>query len=135
MSISLLEKLAGKTEEFDVDYSGMKISFRTLSQKEMDEITAGNPFGNLELNVVPLLARAIVSIDGQKFEAYSEFTSIEDKEDKKVSDVTKKEKILEEMDSIVIGELFRLYSEGREKILKKKLQKTKKNSKSSLTAD
>ena len=43
MSISLLEKLAGKPEEFEVDYNNIKIVFRTLSQKEYDEILALNP--------------------------------------------------------------------------------------------
>ena len=126
MSISLLEKLAGKPEEFEVDYNNIKIVFRTLSQKEYDDILALNPrtdLAGLELNKVPVLARAIVSIDGQKFEAYGEFEDM----DKQLSDNQKKENIISKMDSIVVTELFRIYGEGREKILKKKIPQMKNN--------
>ena len=126
MSISLLEKLAGKTEEFEVDYNGMKIVFRTLSQKEYDEILAQNPrtdLAGLELNKVPVLARAIVSVDGQKIEGYSEL----EEQDNQLTDIQKKERIFSNMDSIVFNELFNLYGDGREKIVKKKIQQTKSN--------
>lgn len=126
MSISLLEKLAGKTEEFEVDYNGMKIVFRTLSQKEYDEILAQNPrtdLAGLELNKVPVLARAIVSVDGQKIEGYSEL----EEQDNQLTDIQKKERIFSKMDAIVINELFNLYGDGREKIVKKKIQQTKSN--------
>ena len=79
MSISLLEKLEGKTEEMEIDYDGIKIVFRTLSQKEYDEVTKINPRTDilgLDLNKIPILARAIVSIDGQKFEGFSEIVPI-----------------------------------------------------------
>lgn len=119
MSISLLEKLAGKTEEIEIDYGGMKIVFRTLSQKEYDEVTRQNPrtdiFG-LDLNKIPILARAIVSIDGQKFEGFSEI----EEQDKNIPDIRKKENVIGNMDAIVVDELFRLYADEREKILKKK---------------
>lgn len=124
MSISLLEKLAGKTEEFEVDYNGMKIVFRTLSQKEYDEILAQNPrtdLAGLELNKVPVLARAIVSVDGQKIEGYSEL----EEQDNQLTDIQKKERIFSKMDAIVINELFNLYGDGREKIVKKKIQQPK----------
>lgn len=124
MSISLLEKLAGKTEEFEVDYNGMKIVFRTLSQKEYNEILAQNPrtdFAGLELNKVPVLARAIVSVDGQKIEGYSEL----EEQDSQLTDVQKKEKVFGKMDAIVINELFNLYGDGREEIVKKKIQQPK----------
>lgn len=126
MSISLLEKLAGKTEEFEVDYNGMKIVFRTLSQKEYDEILAQNPrtdLAGLELSKVPVLARAIVSVDGQKIEGYSEL----EEQDNQLTDIQKKERIFSKMDAIVINELFNLYGDGREKIVKKKIQQTKSN--------
>ena len=126
MSISLLEKLEGKTEEIEIDYNGMKIVFRTLSQKEYDEVTKMNPRTDilgLDLNKIPILARAIVSIDGQKFEAYGEFEDM----DKQLSDNQKKENIISKMDSIVVTELFRIYGEGREKILKKKIPQMKNN--------
>lgn len=126
MSISLLEKLAGKTEEFEVDYNGMKIVFRTLSQKEFDEILAQNPrtdLAGLELNKVPVLARAIVSVDGQKIEGYSEL----EEQDNQLTDTQKKERIFSKMDAIVVNELFNLYGDGREKIVKKKIQQTKSN--------
>jgi hypothetical protein len=119
MSISLLEKLEGKTEEIEIDYGGMKIVFRTLSQKEYDEITRQNPrtdiFG-LDLNKIPILARAIVSIDGQKFEGFSEI----EEQDKNIPDIRKKENVIGNMDAIVVDELFRLYADEREKVLKKK---------------
>lgn len=124
MSISLLEKLSGKTEEFEINYNGIKILFRTLSQKEYDEILANNVRTDIvgfELNKIPVLARAIVSIDGQKFEGYSEF----EEEDKQLTDIQKKEKIIGKMDAIVVNELFRVYGEGREEILKKKTQQMK----------
>ena len=124
MSISLLEKLAGKTEEFEVDYNGMKIVFRTLSQKEYNEILAQNPrtdFAGLELSKVPVLARAIVSVDGQKIEGYSEL----EEQDSQLTDVQKKEKVFGKMDAIVINELFNLYGDGREEIVKKKIQQPK----------
>lgn len=124
MSISLLEKLAGKTEEFEVDYNGMKIVFRTLSQKEYDEILSQNPrtdLAGLELNKVPVLARAIVSVDGQKIEGYSE---LED-QDTQLTDIQKKEKVFSKMDAIVVNELFSIYGEGREDIVKKKIQHPK----------
>lgn len=119
MSISLLEKLSGKTEEIEIDYGGMKIVFRTLSQKEYDEVTRQNPrtdiFG-LDLNKIPILARAIVSIDGQKFEGFSEI----EEQDKNIPDIKKKENVIGNMDAIVVDELFRLYADEREKVLKKK---------------
>ena len=119
MSISLLEKLEGKTEEIEIDYGGMKIVFRTLSQKEYDEITRQNPrtdiFG-LDLNKIPILARAIVSIDGQKLEGFSEI----EEQDKDIPDIRKKENVIGNMDAIVVDELFRLYADEREKVLKKK---------------
>ena len=123
MSISLLEKLAGKTEEMEVDYNGMKIVFRTLSQKEYDEIAKENPRNDilgLELNKVPILARAIVSIDGQKFESFQE---IED-QDKNYTIVKRKETVIGNMDAIVVDELFNLYATEREKVLKKKTKMT-----------
>lgn len=127
MSISLLEELAGKTEEFEVAYSEkIKIVFRTLSQKEYDEILSVNPrtdLAGLELNKVPVLARAIVSINGKKIEGYSEYEEM----DNEFSDTQKKEKIISKMDSIVVNELFRIYGEGREKILKKKIPQNKNN--------
>lgn len=126
MSISLLEKLAGKTEEFELDYNGIKIIFRTLSQKEYDEILANTlrtDLVGLELNKVPLLARAIVSIDGQKFEGYSEF----EEQEKELTAIQKKEKIIGKMDSIVVDELFKIYGNGREEIIKKKIQVMKNN--------
>lgn len=126
MSNSLLEILAGKTEQFEVDYNGTKIIFRTLSQKEYNEIHESNPRVDvigLELNKVPVLARAIVSIGGQKFEGYSEFQN----QDEKISDIKKIENILGSMDAIVVDELFRIYSEKREEILKKKTQLKKNN--------
>jgi len=125
MSVSLLEKLAGKPEQFEVDYNGIKIVFRTLSQKEYNEIHEHNirtDILGLELVKVPILARAIVSIDGQKFEGYSEFQS----QDAKLEDIKRIENILENMDAIVIDELFRIYGDKREEILKKKIQ-IKKN--------
>lgn len=123
MSISLLEKLAGKTEEMEVDYNGMKIVFRTLSQKEYDEIAKQNPRNDiigLELNKVPILARAIVSIDGQKFEGHSEI----EEQDNNLPITKRKENVIGEMDAIVVDELFNLYATEREKVLKKKTQKT-----------
>lgn len=129
MSISLLEKLEGKTEEIEIDYGGMKIVFRTLSQKEYDEVTRQNPrtdiFG-LDLNKIPILARAIVSIDGQKFEGFSEI----EEQDKNIPDIKKKENVIGNMDAIVVDELFRLYADEREKVLKKKT-KMKENTQSS----
>ena len=119
MSISLLEKLAGKTEEMEIDYNGMKIVFRTLSQKEYDEVTKLNPRTDilgLNLNKIPILARAIVSVDGQKFEGYSEI----EEQDKNIPDIRKKENVIGNMDAIVVDELFRLYADEREKVLKKK---------------
>ena len=119
MSISLLEKLAGKTEEMEIDYNGMKIVFRTLSQKEYDEVTKLNPRTDilgLDLNKIPILARAIVSVDGQKFEGYSEI----EEQDKNIPDIRKKENVIGNMDAIVVDELFRLYADEREKVLKKK---------------
>ena len=122
MSISLLEKLEGKTEEMEVDYNGMKIVFRTLSQKEYDEIAKQNPRNDiigLEFNKVPILARAIVSIDGQKLEGFSEF----EEQDDKISVVKRKENIIGNMDAIVVDELFNVYATEREKVLKKKTKK------------
>ena len=123
MSISLLEKLAGKTEEIEVTYNGIKIVFRTLSQKEYDEVAKANPradvFG-LELTKIPILARALVSIDGQKFEGFSEV----EEQDKNLSEIKKKENVIGSMDAIVVDELFNLYADEREKVLKKKTKKT-----------
>lgn len=119
MSISLLEKLEGKTEEIEIDYGKMKIVFRTLSQKEYDDVTRQNPrtdFGGLDLNKIPILARAIVSVDGQKLESFSEI----EEQDKNIPDIKKKENVIGKMDAIVVDELFRLYADEREKILKKK---------------
>lgn len=119
MSNSLLEKLAGKTEEIEIDYGGMKIVFRTLSQKEYDEVARQNPRTDilgLDLNKTPILARALVSIDGKKFESFSE---IED-QDKNIPDIKKKENFIGNMDAIVVDELFRVYADEREKVLKKK---------------
>lgn len=130
MSISLLEKLSGKTEEMEIDYDGMKIVFRTLSQKEYDEVTKLNPRTDilgLDLNKIPILARAIVSIDGRKFESFSEI----EEQDKNITDIKKKENVIGNMDAIVVDELFRVYAEEREKILKKKT-KMKSNTQSSI---
>ena len=130
MSISLLEKLAGKTEEMEIDYDGMKIVFRTLSQKEYDEVTKLNPRTDilgLDLNKIPILARAIVSIDGKKFESFSEI----EEQDKNIPDIKKKENFIGNMDAIVVDELFRVYAEEREKVLKKKT-KMKPNTQSSI---
>lgn len=130
MSISLLEKLSGKTEEMEIDYDGMKIVFRTLSQKEYDEVTKLNPRTDilgLDLNKIPILARAIVSIDGKKFESFSEI----EEQDKNIPDIKKKENVIGNMDAIVVDELFRVYAEEREKILKKKT-KMKLNTQSSI---
>lgn len=121
MAISLLEKLAGKTEEFEVDYNGIKILFRTLSQREYDEIAMLNPRTDiigLELNKIPILARAIISIDGQRIEGYSEVSD----QDSNIPEMARKEKVFGQMDAIVVGELFRVYAEKREEILKKKTQ-------------
>lgn len=122
MSISLLEKLAGKTEEMEVDYNGLKIVFRTLSQSEYDEIAKANPradiFG-LELTKAPILARALVSIDGQKFENYAEVEN----QDKNYTITQRKELVIGNMDAIVVDELFNLYTEERDKVLKKKTKK------------
>ena len=123
MSISLLEKLAGKTEEMEVDYNGMKIVFRTLSQREYDEIAKGNPRNDiigLELNKVPILARAIVSIDGQKLENFQEIEN----QDNNYTVVRRKEVVIGNMDAIVVDELFNLYATEREKVLKKKTKIT-----------
>ena len=126
MSISLLEKLAGKTEEMVADYNGLKIVFRTLSQKEYDEILRINPradlFG-LELTKIPTLARAIVSIDGMKFEGYSEFVEM----DSKLSAVQRKEIIIGDMDAISVDALYTLYTTERDKIIKKKTKMTIEN--------
>jgi len=125
MNNSLLEKLAGKTEEFEVDYNGIKILFRTLSQKDWNEIyenSTRTDIIGLELLKVPVLARAIISIDSQKFENYTEFKN----QDEKIADVRKRENILENMDAVTINELFKIYGDGRENILKKKIQ-LKKN--------
>lgn len=122
MSISLLEKLQGKTEEMEVNYDGMKIVFRTLSQREYDEISKQNPRNDiigLEFNKVPILARAIVSIDGQKLESFSEF----EEQDEKISAIRRKENIISNMDAIVVDELFNVYADEREKILKKKTKR------------
>lgn len=130
MSISLLEKLSGKTEEMEIDYDGMKIVFRTLSQKEYDEVTKLNPRTDilgLDLNKIPILARAIVSIDGRKFESFSEI----EEQDKNIPDIKKKENVIGNMDAIVVDELFRVYADEREKILKKKT-KMKPNTQSSI---
>lgn len=130
MSISLLEKLSGKTEEMEIDYDGMKIVFRTLSQKEYDEVTKLNPRTDilgLDLNKIPILARAIVSIDGKKFESFSEI----EEQDKNIPDIKKKENVIGNMDAIVVDELFRVYAEEREKVLKKKT-KMKSNTQSSI---
>lgn len=124
MSISLLEKLAGKTEEMAVDYNGLKIVFRTLSQAEYDEIWASNPRNDiigLELNKIPILARAIVSIDGQKLESFSE---IEEQQDKDLSILRKKEIVIGKMDAIVVDAFFNLYTDERDKVVKKKIKKT-----------
>lgn len=121
MAISLLEKLAGKTEEFEVDYNGIKILFRTLSQREYDEIAMLNPRTDiigLELNKIPILARAIISIDGQRIEGYSEVSE----QDSNIPEMARKEKVVGQMDAIVVEELFRVYAEKREEILKKKTQ-------------
>lgn len=126
MSNSLLEILAGKTEEVEVDYHGIKIVFRTLSQKEYNEIQESNPRVDvigLELNKVPVLARAIVSIDGKKLESFREI----EEQDNKLTTIQKKEKFLGSMDAIVVDELFNVYAEEREKILKKKTQLKKNN--------
>ena len=123
MSISLLEKLEGKTEEMEIDYNGMKIVFRTLSQKEYDDIARTNPRSDLlgfELTKIPILARAIVSIDGQKFEGFSEV----EEQDSNLPMVKRKELVIGEMDAIVVDELFSLFSQERDKVVKKK---TKKN--------
>lgn len=123
MSISLLEKLEGKTEEMEIDYNGMKIVFRTLSQKEYDDIARTNPRSDLlgfELTKIPILARAIVNIDGQKFEGFSEV----EEQDSNLPMVKRKELVLGEMDAIIVDELFRLFSQERDKVVKKK---TKKN--------
>lgn len=125
MNNSLLEKLAGKTEEFEVDYNGIKILFRTLSQKDWNEIyenSTRTDIIGLELLKVPVLARAIISIDSQKFENYTEFKN----QDEKIADIRKRENILENMDAVTINELFKIYGDGRENILKKKIQ-LKKN--------
>ena len=130
MSISLLEKLSGKTEEMEIDYDGMKIVFRTLSQKEYDEVTKLNPRTDilgLDLNKIPILARAIVSIDGRKFESFSEI----EEQDKNIPDIKKKENVIGNMDAIVVDELFRVYADEREKVLKKKT-KMKPNTHSSI---
>ena len=130
MSISLLEKLSGKTEEMEIDYDGMKIVFRTLSQKEYDEVTKLNPRTDilgLDLNKIPILARAIVSIDGRKFESFSEI----EEQDKNIPDIKKKENVIGNMDAIVVDELFRVYADEREKVLKKKT-KMKPNTQSSI---
>jgi hypothetical protein len=119
MNNSLLEKLAGKTEEFEVDYNGIKILFRTLSQKDWNEIyenSTRTDIIGLELLKVPVLARAIISIDSQKFENYTEFKN----QDEKIADIRKRENILENMDAVTINELFKIYGDGRENILKKK---------------
>ena len=123
MSISLLEKLEGKTEEMEIDYNGMKIVFRTLSQKEYDDIARTNPRSDLlgfELTKIPILARAIVSIDGQKFEGFSEV----EEQDSNLPMIKRKELVIGEMDAIVVDELFSLFSKERDKVIKKK---TKKN--------
>lgn len=119
MSISLLEKLEGRTEEIEIDCGGMKIVFRTLSQKEYDEVTKQNPRTDilgLDLNKIPILARALVSVDGLKFESFSEI----EEQDKSIPDIKKKENVIGSMDAIVVDELFRIYADEREKVLKKK---------------
>lgn len=124
MSISLLEKLAGKTEEFEIDYNGIKIVFRTLAQKEYDDILGNNPRTDLvgfELNKIPVLARAIISIDGLKFEQFSEI----EEQDKNLTEIQKKENVIGKMDAMVVDELFNVYADEREKILKKKTQQMK----------
>lgn len=121
MSISLLEKLAGKTEEFEIQYNSLKIVCRTLSQKEYDEILMNNPRTDVvgfELNKIPILARAIVSIDGQKFEGYSEI----EEQDNNLPETKKKENVIGKMDAIVVDEIFNVYITKRDEILKKKIQ-------------
>ncbi len=124
MSEDLIKALLGEPEKKEFDFGGKKVVFRTLTQKEMDEVMKDIPRTDLamfELEKVPILARSLVSVNGVSISAFSEVQDAIN-ENEKVNVTAVIEKILSKMDTSTVNALYSLYGELLQEVTTKKNQ-------------
>lgn len=120
--MNLVDALLGKTEQKEFAFGQGKVTLRTLTQSEINEIMEKIPRMDLsliELQKVPILARSIVNVNGIDIHAFQE---VQDaiKKDEKVKIVNVIEEILGKMDTTLINLLYSYYSELNEEITKQR---------------
>lgn len=77
MPLSLREKLFGKTTSREFLFNGVKIELRALTEKENTEVWSQIPTTAPASSIrTPILARALVSIDGQVPSAFPDIDNL-----------------------------------------------------------
>lgn len=133
MAYSLAEKLyANRPYEETVDVLGLKIKFRVLSAADEDQIVASSGAQNflvlLATRKIPTLARAIVSIDGVRWEDFDEIQQlIRSNPGMTLTQATERELSSPKYSDEVVSQLYLAYNDfhGRYKV---SLEGLKKNS-------
>ena len=120
--MKLIEILVGEPQTKIYEFMGQKVEFKTLRQQEVNEIMIRIPRADttmLELEKIPTLARAIVSLNNVPVEMFEEIREIV-KDKPEVSIASAMEKILGRIDSDIINLMYGLYCEFREEMFKKR---------------
>ena len=113
MQDELLRLLQGDTLEKTFTLGDVKVVIRTLTQVEKDNVMKNvatfNVFSDVELIKRPILAKAIVSVNGAKLLAFKEILDEVEATKKPASEVI--EKYLGKFNSSIISRLYEMYLE------------------------
>ena len=127
---SLMEKLFGKPFISSRDVLGKVVQFRVLSNEDRVDVWRRNPTNDLltlsETISVPVLVRAIVTIDGQALTASSEYVQMSN-DNPKVGKSEILERIFSKFPHTVISAMYEAYADVVEEH-KRQLDELKKNS-------
>lgn len=122
--MNIVDVLLGKPEskEFNLGKDG-KIVLKTLTQQELEDVMEKLPrldLSMMELQKIPILARAIVSINGVDIHAFGEVQEAIKKDEKvRVSSVIE-DVLRRQMDTTMINLLYGYYGELLEETTKKR---------------
>ena len=118
--MQLMEALFGEPVKKDFKLGKKVVVLKTLTQSEMNDVMAKLPRMDLsiiELQKVPILARALVSVDNVAIEAVAE---VQDAVKKKIAVVDAVESVLGSMDTSIINLLYGFYATLIEEVTKQR---------------
>lgn len=108
--MQLMEALFGEPVKKEFKLGNKPLVLKTLTQAEMNDVMARLPRMDLsiiELQKVPILARALVSVDNVAIEAVAE---VQEAVQKKIPVIDAIEVVLGKMDTSIINLLYGFYA-------------------------